>query len=239
MGRHNQKSDAAAGIDACVAKIAMGSHFWDTRCTVGPWWLPPLPGWTRNTCGSPTMTWRTRPGRKTSSVTPPRSHRCCPVNSTVRRRHWTPRRRNSCWRRWRGRSDGRSAPGPWWWASPITGRWLWPVPPRRPSRPPICSPACAPAWARAPAAGGAREIAVTFSGPVSELPDSPCHAIELRIHRSHDRVHLDWWYDPARFYPYTVVELAEQFPLALIEVCSEATVPSVPRPARSLICTAP
>lgn len=93
--------------------------------------------------------------------------------------------------------------------------------------------------ARTPAAGGAREIAVTFSGPVLELPDSPCHAIELRIHRRHDRVHLDWWYDPARFYPYTVVELAEQFPLALIEVCSEATVPSVPRPARSLICTAP
>ena len=35
-------------------------------------------------------------------------------------------------------------------------------------------------------------------------------------------VQLDWWYDTRSFDPYTVEELAEQFPLALIELTSEA-----------------
>ena len=35
-------------------------------------------------------------------------------------------------------------------------------------------------------------------------------------------VQLDWWYDTRSFDSYTVEELAEQFPLALIELTSEA-----------------
>ena len=34
---------------------------------------------------------------------------------------------------------------------------------------------------------------------------------------------LDWWYDTRSFDAYTVEELAEQLPLALIELTSEAT----------------
>lgn len=93
--------------------------------------------------------------------------------------------------------------------------------------------------AAAPAVDGVGDMRVVFADPVCEAPVGPCHPLALRISRSHDQVQLDWWYDPRRFYPYTVVELAEQFPLALIEVCSEATVPAQPQPEPSLICTAP
>lgn len=51
------------------------------------------------------------------------------------------------------------------------------------------------------------------------------HVLELRAHRSGDVVVLDWWFDARSFDPYTVAELAEQFPLALIELTSEATPP--------------
>jgi hypothetical protein len=51
------------------------------------------------------------------------------------------------------------------------------------------------------------------------------HALELRAYRSGDVIALDWWFDTRSFEPYTVQELAEQFPLALIELTSEATPP--------------
>jgi hypothetical protein len=73
------------------------------------------------------------------------------------------------------------------------------------------------------------------SQPVSELlfvegdtgADRPHlgHALELRAYRAGDVIALDWWFDPRSFEPYTVEELAEQFPLALIELTSEATPP--------------
>ena len=83
----------------------------------------------------------------------------------------------------------------------------------------------------AAAPGAAPEIFVYFAGAVRELPIPPWPALELRIYRCDGIVQLDWWYDIRRFYPYTVEELAEQFPLALIELCSEAVAP--------LICAAP
>ena len=45
------------------------------------------------------------------------------------------------------------------------------------------------------------------------------------MHRAGDLLHLDWWYDTARLERYTVEELAEQFPLALIEITSDAAAP--------------
>ena len=42
------------------------------------------------------------------------------------------------------------------------------------------------------------------------------------MHRADGLVQLDWWYDTRSFDAYTVEELAEQFPLALIEMTSEA-----------------
>ncbi|MBJ7338438.1 hypothetical protein [Mycolicibacterium sp.] len=51
------------------------------------------------------------------------------------------------------------------------------------------------------------------------------HVLELRTYRDGDVIALDWWFDGRSFEPYTVEELAEQFPLALIELTSEATPP--------------
>jgi hypothetical protein len=52
------------------------------------------------------------------------------------------------------------------------------------------------------------------------------HALELRAYRADDLVQLDWWYDTRSFDPYTVEELTEQLPLALIELTSEAMPPA-------------
>jgi len=48
------------------------------------------------------------------------------------------------------------------------------------------------------------------------------HALELHAYRQDGVLQLDWWYDNRRFDPYTIEELSEQFPLGLIELCSEA-----------------
>jgi hypothetical protein len=49
------------------------------------------------------------------------------------------------------------------------------------------------------------------------------HALELRAYRADDLVQLDWWYDTRSFDAYTIEELSEQLPLALIELTSEAS----------------
>ena len=65
---------------------------------------------------------------------------------------------------------------------------------------------------------------VSSSQPASEAPTRG-HALELRVYRTAGVLHLDWWYDTRRFYPSTVEELTEQFPLALIELTSDALGP--------------
>lgn len=62
------------------------------------------------------------------------------------------------------------------------------------------------------------EICFSFDG---ETPASE-HALELRAYRAGGVMQLDWCYDTHRFEPYTVEEFTEQFPLALIELTSEA-----------------
>ncbi|MGE2737567.1 hypothetical protein [Mycolicibacterium vaccae] len=51
------------------------------------------------------------------------------------------------------------------------------------------------------------------------------YALELRARVADGALHLDWWYDPARLDDYSVQEMAEQFPLALIEITSDAAAP--------------
>ncbi|GJF15106.1 polyketide synthase [Mycolicibacterium cyprinidarum] len=51
------------------------------------------------------------------------------------------------------------------------------------------------------------------------------HALELRVHRTGKQLHLDWSFDATRFDAYSIEELAEQFPLALIELTSNAAAP--------------
>jgi hypothetical protein len=58
--------------------------------------------------------------------------------------------------------------------------------------------------------------------PVQETPPGLGHALEMRVYRTEGLVHVDWWYDTSRFEPYTVEELAEQFPRALYEMTTDA-----------------
>jgi hypothetical protein len=51
------------------------------------------------------------------------------------------------------------------------------------------------------------------------------HFLEVHAHVAGDELALEWWYDTRSFEPYTVQELAEQFPYAMIELTSEATPP--------------
>jgi hypothetical protein len=54
------------------------------------------------------------------------------------------------------------------------------------------------------------------------------HALELHAHRRDEVLVLDWWYDTRCYLPYTIQELSEQLPYALIELTSEATAPVLP-----------
>ena len=69
--------------------------------------------------------------------------------------------------------------------------------------------------------GAVRQEAV----PVQETPPALGHALEVRIYRTAELVHVDWWYDTSRFDPYTIEELTEQFPLSLFEMTSDAAAP--------------
>ena len=51
------------------------------------------------------------------------------------------------------------------------------------------------------------------------------HALEVHAYYADGALTLDWWYDTRSFEPYTIVELAEQLPYAMIELTSEATPP--------------
>ncbi len=61
--------------------------------------------------------------------------------------------------------------------------------------------------------------------PVRDSRPGLGHALELRAYRVDGLLHLDWWYDTRRLDRSTVEELTEQFPLALIELTSEAISP--------------
>lgn len=66
------------------------------------------------------------------------------------------------------------------------------------------------------------DLAFRCTDPVSTEEPLPGHALQLRAYRSNGLVGLEWWFDARRFETYTVEELAEQFPQALIEITSEA-----------------
>ncbi|MGW0158716.1 hypothetical protein ACWDUN_05270 [Mycobacterium sp. NPDC003323] len=70
------------------------------------------------------------------------------------------------------------------------------------------------------------DLAFRCAGPVSAEAPLEGHALELRAYRDNGLVQLDLWFDTRRFEAYTIEELAEQFPQALVEITSEA-VPSV------------
>ncbi|PRC55878.1 hypothetical protein C6A85_41470, partial [Mycobacterium sp. ITM-2017-0098] len=63
------------------------------------------------------------------------------------------------------------------------------------------------------------EAELLLNVAIAELVDAPAgRAPELRAQRIDGLLQLDWWYDAARFDEYSIEEMAEQFPLALIEI---------------------
>jgi hypothetical protein len=78
--------------------------------------------------------------------------------------------------------------------------------------------------------GAASELVSHDVVPPREVLPSLGHALEVRVSRTTDSVQMDWWYDTRRLDTYTVEELTEQFPLALIDVTSDA-LPPVREPA--------
>jgi hypothetical protein len=81
-------------------------------------------------------------------------------------------------------------------------------------------------------ADAASEILLNYVGavpegtmPIHETPPGLGHALEVRVYSSADLLHVDWWYDNARFDSYTLEELTEQFGLALIEMTSDVAAP--------------
>ncbi len=80
---------------------------------------------------------------------------------------------------------------------------------------------------------GAVPVPLTAAAPTLENPAMAVrqalpglgHAIEVRAYRLAGSLHLDWWYDTRRLDRVTVEELTDQFPLALIELTSEALGP--------------
>ena len=71
----------------------------------------------------------------------------------------------------------------------------------------------------------APEIVLDVSGAAAPGP-AAC-PLELRVSRDveHAALRLEWWYDTAHLDPYSVEEMVEQFPLALIEITSDAAAP--------------
>jgi hypothetical protein len=56
------------------------------------------------------------------------------------------------------------------------------------------------------------------------------HPLELCAYRRGEVLALDWWYDAPSFEGYTIEELSEQLPYALIELTSEAAKPMLAGP---------
>lgn len=81
--------------------------------------------------------------------------------------------------------------------------------------------------------GSSNELAsdVLFAfGSSTPSPARLGHFLELHAHLVGAELQFDWWYDVRSFEPYTVAELAEQFPYAMIELTSEATGPILATP---------
>ena len=65
------------------------------------------------------------------------------------------------------------------------------------------------------------DVLFSFGMPMSR-PAGYGHLLELHAHFDGSAMRLDWWYDPRSFEAYTVEELAEQLPYAMIELTSES-----------------
>lgn len=65
------------------------------------------------------------------------------------------------------------------------------------------------------------DVLFSFGMPMPR-PAGYGHLLEVHAHFDGTAVQLEWWYDPRSFEAYTVEELAEQLPYAMIELTSES-----------------
>ena len=72
-------------------------------------------------------------------------------------------------------------------------------------------------------AGAQSEVLLNVADRVVDLPFT--RALEVRVQRIDGLLHIDWWYDETRLDAYSVEEMAEQFPRAVIEITSDAAAP--------------
>jgi hypothetical protein len=81
------------------------------------------------------------------------------------------------------------------------------------------------ALAAAPARSTAQsEVLLNLDGADRDEA-STARVLELKVRRTGGLVQFDWRYDATRFEAYSIEELAEQLPLALIEITSDAAAP--------------
>lgn len=71
----------------------------------------------------------------------------------------------------------------------------------------------------------AAQSAILLNVDPAQPHEATGRALELRVQRVDGVLRLDWWYDTARLDAYSVEEMAEQFPLALVEITSDAAAP--------------
>lgn len=72
-----------------------------------------------------------------------------------------------------------------------------------------------------PATHPISDVLFSFGMPMPR-PAGYGHFLEVHAHFDGTAMRLEWWYDPRSFEPYTVEELAEQLPYAMIELTSES-----------------
>lgn len=65
------------------------------------------------------------------------------------------------------------------------------------------------------------DVLFSFGMPMPR-PAGFGHLLEMHAHFDGTAMQLEWWFDPSSFEAYTVEELAEQLPYAMIELTSES-----------------
>jgi phthiocerol/phenolphthiocerol synthesis type-I polyketide synthase E len=73
-----------------------------------------------------------------------------------------------------------------------------------------------------PAGDGPVQFDLDAAMPVRDKVPGLGHAIEIRVYRSSEGLHVDWWYDTRRLQETKMEALVEYFPVALTELMEEA-----------------
>lgn len=236
MGRVTRQTDNTILIDTAVTVLGALSHIWDIRCTVGCMVAPYMADEVRNTlvASAPeslvVVDHAAADGEARhfeNVVTPPSSELSAELDSSA---EWLGVTVEEILLAALGRTFGRTR-GDGAVVVDVVG-----------GHPGVCrrvSLLCAAGAPMGPTEmlQGAHNSLTAASGQVDAHSEilldvtgdsatiaSP-RALGLRVARLADGLHIEWCYDPGRLDRYSVEEMAEQFPLALIEITSDAAAP--------------